>query len=225
MNVCVAIAYRCDPLGAEAVRYGPAPCIQNRDWPGSWQQLHLWERYAEAAGIFAHRTAHRGRDHSVDCGDPIRTCCGPGWQPTSHPLPASIRSITSLRLRTTGFPDGRVFAVQLQDLGAPSRARRRRPRVLLDDNLANAVPGSRGTQRLPVPGHRTRLWEPGEQCVCGRRNSANSKQYRGPRFLLVTDGTLRSQVTAGALPPTRSRLVWPTRSHSRKSLARTWGGY
>ena len=115
---------------------------------------------------------------------------------------AGIRSITSAEVAYfSSFPTV-GYAVQLQDLGrtepctpAPTHG------CLLDDSLANAVPGSAG--------------HGGYQFLATGVNSASALNTdfvagatpMGPSrtgsrdFCTITDGALRSQTTAAGIPP------------------------
>ena len=115
---------------------------------------------------------------------------------------SAVRSITAAEVSYfSAFPTV-GFAVQLQDLGrtepctpAPTSA------CLLDDSLANAIPGSNG--------------HAGYQFLATGLNAVGSINYSfvagatpmvpsrsGTRdFCSITDGVLRSQITAGGVPP------------------------
>ncbi len=115
---------------------------------------------------------------------------------------ASIRSITSAEIAYNAAFSAIGYAVKLQDLGrtspcvpAPTNA------CLLDDSLANAVPGSAGHSGYQflatgiVGGSAVN-----DAFVAGGTpltpNSTGSRD-----FCTVTDGVLRSQATAGGVPP------------------------
>lgn len=114
---------------------------------------------------------------------------------------AAMRSITTAEISYfTSFPTI-GYAVQIQDLGktapctpAPAHA------CLLDNNLANAVPGT--------PGHSgyqflaTGIISAGinGDFVAGA-TPLTADKTGDEDFCTVTDGTLRSQQTAGGLPP------------------------
>ena len=115
---------------------------------------------------------------------------------------ASIRSITSAEIAyNAGFPTV-GFAVQLQDLGrtvtctpAPTHA------CLLDDNLANAVPGSAGHSGYQFLATGLAFGSPENSAFVAGGTPLTPSSTGARDFCSVTDGTLRSQVTAGGTPP------------------------
>jgi type IV pilus assembly protein PilA len=115
---------------------------------------------------------------------------------------SAVRSITAAETAYSSTFPTVGYAVQLQDLGrtepctpTPTSA------CLLDDSLANAIPGSNG--------------HAGYQFLATGINSGGSINFSfvsgatpmspsrsGTRdFCSVTDGVLRSQTTAGGVPP------------------------
>jgi prepilin-type N-terminal cleavage/methylation domain-containing protein len=115
---------------------------------------------------------------------------------------AGIRTITSAEIAYFGSFPTIGYAVQLQDLGntapcdpVPTNA------CLLDDSLANAVPGSGGhsgyqflATGINVGGTQNTAFVAGATPVTP--SSSGSRD-----FCLIADGALRSQPTAGGLPP------------------------
>ncbi|MGB9073131.1 MAG: prepilin-type N-terminal cleavage/methylation domain-containing protein [Terriglobales bacterium] len=115
---------------------------------------------------------------------------------------AAIRSITSAEtLYFSAYPDI-GYAVQLQDLGrtapctpAPTHA------CLLDNNLANAVPGSGGHSgyQFLATGINSGTTLNSTFVTGGTPVSAYRSGSRD--FCSIADGVLRSEPTAGGLPP------------------------
>lgn len=115
---------------------------------------------------------------------------------------AAIRSITSAEISYYSAYPQIGFAVQLQHLGKtapctpiPTHA------CLLDDNLANAVPGSTGHSgyQFLATGINGGSTLNGAFVAGGTPLRAGSSGDRD--FCVVTDGALRSQPSAGGLPP------------------------
>jgi prepilin-type N-terminal cleavage/methylation domain-containing protein len=115
---------------------------------------------------------------------------------------AGIRSITSAEIAYFGGFPAIGYAVQLQDLGrtvpctpAPTHA------CLLDDNIANAVPGSAGHSgyQFLATGINSGSAINSDFVVGATPVAPSSTGARD--FCSVTDGALRSQTTAGGVPP------------------------
>jgi type IV pilus assembly protein PilA len=115
---------------------------------------------------------------------------------------AGIRSITSAEIAYFGGFPAIGYAVQLQDLGrtvpctpAPTHA------CLLDDNIANAVPGSAGHSgyQFLATGINSGSAINSDFVVGATPLTPSSTGARD--FCSVTDGALRSQTTAGGVPP------------------------
>jgi type IV pilus assembly protein PilA len=114
---------------------------------------------------------------------------------------AAIRSITSAEIAYNGGFPAIGYAAKLQDLGrtvpctpAPTSA------CLLDDSIANAVPGSAGHSgyQFLATGLNFGAAE-NSAFVAGATPIAPSST--GSRdFCTITDGALRSQATAGGTP-------------------------
>jgi hypothetical protein len=114
---------------------------------------------------------------------------------------ASIRTITVAEVAySTGYPTV-GYAAQIQDMGrtapctpAPTHA------CLLDDSLANAVPGSAGHSGYQFLATGINSAGLNTDFVAGGTPLVNSQT--GTRdFCTVTDGALRSQATTGGVPP------------------------
>jgi prepilin-type N-terminal cleavage/methylation domain-containing protein len=115
---------------------------------------------------------------------------------------ASVRNITSAEISYySSYPDI-GYAVQLQDLGrtspctpAPTHA------CLLDDSLANAVPGSTGHSgyKFLATGINGGGTVNSDFVAGGTPLNPGGTGERD--FCSVTDGALRAQPTAGADPP------------------------
>jgi type IV pilus assembly protein PilA len=115
---------------------------------------------------------------------------------------AAIRSITSAEVAYSGSYPSIGYAVQLQDLGRtapctplPTHA------CLLDDNIANAVPGSSGHSGYEFLATGLNFGSGiNSAFVAGATPTAPSRS--GSRdFCTITDGALRSQPAAGGVPP------------------------
>jgi prepilin-type N-terminal cleavage/methylation domain-containing protein len=115
---------------------------------------------------------------------------------------ASIRSITSAEIAYYGAYPLIGFAVQIQDLGKtapctpiPTHA------CLLDDNLANAVPGSAGHSGYQFLATGINFGSTiNSAFVAGATPTAPSRTG-GRDFCTITDGALRNQPTTGGVPP------------------------
>jgi prepilin-type N-terminal cleavage/methylation domain-containing protein len=114
---------------------------------------------------------------------------------------SAIRSITAAETAYySAFPTV-GYAVQIQDLGrtepctpAPTSA------CLLDDSLANAVPGSGGHAGYQFLATGISGGAINFSFVAGATPMAPSRT--GTRdFCSITDGVLRSQITTGGVPP------------------------
>jgi prepilin-type N-terminal cleavage/methylation domain-containing protein len=116
---------------------------------------------------------------------------------------SAVRSITSAEISYYSTYPQIGFAVQLQDLGKtapctpiPTHA------CLLDDNLANAVPGSPGHSgyEFLATGINSGGTLNGAFVAGGNPLKPGSSGDRD--FCAVTDGALRSQPAGGGTPPT-----------------------
>jgi len=114
---------------------------------------------------------------------------------------AAVRSITTAEISYfSSFPTI-GYAVQIQDLGktapctpAPTHA------CLLDNNIANAVPGTSGHSGYQFLATGISNGGVNSDFVAGATPLA-ADQTGDVDFCTVTDGTLRSQQTVGGLPP------------------------
>jgi len=114
---------------------------------------------------------------------------------------ASIRSITSAEISYFNAFPTIGYAVQIQDLGktapcvpAPTNA------CLLDNVIANAVPGSTGHSgyQFLATGIGSGTYNP--EFVAGA-SPLNPQRTGDTDYCAVTDGALRSNPTAGGPPP------------------------
>lgn len=114
---------------------------------------------------------------------------------------AGVRTITTAEISYfSNFPTI-GYAVQIQDLGktapcipAPTHA------CLLDNNLANAIPGTPGHSGYQFLATGISGGGVNGDFVAGATPLTAGKTG-DEDFCVVTDGTLRSQQTAGGLPP------------------------
>ena len=114
---------------------------------------------------------------------------------------AAVRSITSAEISYSSAYPTVGYAVQLQDLGrtvpctpAPTHA------CLLDNQLANAVPGSAGHSGYQFLATGINTGGLNSDFVAGGTPLAPS-MTGDQDFCTVTDGVLRSQGTTGGTPP------------------------
>jgi prepilin-type N-terminal cleavage/methylation domain-containing protein len=115
---------------------------------------------------------------------------------------AAIRSITSAEIAYFGsFPDI-GYAVQLQDLGrtapcvpAPTHA------CLLDNNLANAVPGSGGHSGYQFLATGINGGSTINSAFVAGGTPVTPSSTGTRDFCTITDGALRSQPAGGGVPP------------------------
>lgn len=115
---------------------------------------------------------------------------------------AGIRSITSAEVAYYGAFPTIGYAVQLQDLGrtapcvpAPTSA------CLLDNNLANAVPGSAGHTGYQFLATGLNFGTTLNSAFVAGGTPVTPNKSGARDFCSITDGALRSQPTAGGVPP------------------------
>jgi prepilin-type N-terminal cleavage/methylation domain-containing protein len=115
---------------------------------------------------------------------------------------ASIRVITSAEITYNGGFPTVGYAVQLQDLGhtapcspAPTHA------CLLDDSLANAFPGNGSHSGFQFLATGLNFGGALNIDFVAGTNPIVANLTGGRDFCSITDGALRSQPTAGGLPP------------------------
>jgi len=115
---------------------------------------------------------------------------------------AAMRTITTAEISySSGFPTI-GYAVQIQDLGktapctpAPTHA------CLLDNNIANAIPGSPGHTGYEFLATGINSGGPLNSEFVAGATPLDPSRTGDKDFCVVTDGTLRSQATAGGTPP------------------------
>lgn len=115
---------------------------------------------------------------------------------------AGIRTITSAEVAYFGGYPSIGYAVQLQDLGhaapcipAPTSA------CLLDDSLANAIPGSKGHSGYQFLATGLNFGSTINSDFVAGATPLTASSTGDRDFCAVTDGALRSQPAAGGLPP------------------------
>ncbi|MBI1739609.1 MAG: prepilin-type N-terminal cleavage/methylation domain-containing protein [Acidobacteriales bacterium] len=115
---------------------------------------------------------------------------------------AAIRSITSAEVAYYGAFPTIGYAVQLQDLGrtapcvpVPTSA------CLLDNNLANAVPGSGGHSGYQFLATGLNFGSPLNSAFVAGATPVTPSSSGTRDFCSITDGALRSQTTTGGVPP------------------------
>ncbi len=115
---------------------------------------------------------------------------------------AGIRSITSAEVAYYGAFPTIGYAVQLQDLGrtapcvpAPTSA------CLLDNNIANAVPGSAGHSGYQFLATGLNFGSALNSAFVAGATPVTPSSSGTRDFCSITDGALRSQTTAGGVPP------------------------
>ena len=116
---------------------------------------------------------------------------------------AGVRSITAAEIAYfSSFPTV-GYAVQIQDLGrtapctpAPTHA------CLLDNNLANAVPGTAGHSGYQFMATGISAGGATNGAFVAGATPLTANQTGTMDFCAVTDGVLRSQASSGGVPPT-----------------------
>lgn len=116
---------------------------------------------------------------------------------------AGIRAITAAEISYfSAFPTV-GYAVQIQDLGrtapctpAPTHA------CLLDNNLANAIPGTAGHSGYQFLATGLSFGGGPNSAYVAGATPITANGTGNFDFCAVTDGTLRSQGTTGGVPPT-----------------------
>ena len=115
---------------------------------------------------------------------------------------AAMRTITTAEISySSSFPTI-GYAVQIQDLGKtapctpdPTHA------CLLDNNIANAIPGSTGHTGYEFLATGINSGGPLNSEFVAGATPLDPSRTGDKDFCVVTDGTLRSQTTAGGTPP------------------------
>ena len=115
---------------------------------------------------------------------------------------AGIRSITSAEIAYFGGFPAVGYAVQLQDLGrtspcipAPTHA------CLLDDSMANAIPGSAGHSGYQFLATGINSGSAINSDFVAGTTPVTASSTGSRDFCTITDGALRSQPSAGGVPP------------------------
>ena len=115
---------------------------------------------------------------------------------------AGIRSITSAEIAYfSGFP-AVGYAVQLQDLGRTSPCIPAQTHAcLLDDSMANAIPGSAGHSGYQFLATGINSGSAINSDFVAGTTPVTASSTGSRDFCTTTDGALRSQPTAGGVPP------------------------
>lgn len=198
----VVIAYGIGPLAEDALRNGPADAHEKGTGPVLSSSYTLGNAMRKQKGFSLIELLIVVAIILLIAAIAIPNLLRARMAANESSAAAGIRSITSAEVAYFGGFPTIGYAVQLPDLGrtspctpAPTHA------CLLDDSIANAVPGSAGHSGYQFLATGINSGTAINSDFVAGATPVTPSSTGSRDFCSITEGALRSQTTTGGLPP------------------------